>query len=100
MEEGDRVAGVLDGKVTVEHYYPGSVNMFRDTDFWRELNSDSPPEWVINVPYIEYDIPGGKAAIEEKYDLYKEYPSWMDVDDDQDSVYLYLRKGLNRSKQR
>jgi len=100
MVEGDRIAGVLDGKVTVEHYYPGSVSMFKDTDFWRELKSTTPPEWVINVPYIEYDIPGGKAALEEKYDLYRAYPSWMDVDDDQDSVYLYLLKGLNRSEQR
>ena len=63
MVEGDRIAGVLDGKVTVEHYYPGSVSMFKDTDFWRELKSTTPPEWVINVPYIEYDIPGGKAAL-------------------------------------
>jgi hypothetical protein len=103
MAEGDRIAGVLDGKVTVEHYYPGSISMFKDTDFWRELNSPNPPEWVINVPYIEYDIPGGWDALKEKYDLYRDYPSWMDVDDDQDSVYLYRRKdlkNLNRRKQR
>ncbi len=98
MADGDRIAGVLDGKVTVEHYYPGAVSMFKDTDFWRELKSTNPPEWVINVPYIDYDIPGGKAALEEKYDLYRAYPSWMDVDDDQDSVYLYRLKNVGGGK--
>jgi len=92
MEPGDRIAGVLDGKVTVEHYYPGTVSMFSADDFWRVLNSTNPPEWVINVPYIDYDIPGGKKALEKKYDQYRAYHSWMDVDDDQDSVYLYRLK--------
>jgi len=98
MQDGDRIAGVLDGHVTVEYYCPEAVSMFRDTDFWRELNSDTPPEWVVNVAYIDYDIPDGWDALREKYDLYRVYHSWLDVDDDQDSVYLYRLKNVDAQK--
>ncbi len=92
MDENDRLAGVLDGFITVRHYYPDAVSMERDTDFWAELHSDSPPEFIINVPYLEMDIPGGTEALHQQYKLYKAYPSWMDVDSDSDSIYLYRRK--------
>ncbi len=89
MAPGDQLAGVLDAYVTVKYYHPETVSMFSGTDFWAVLNDPKPPEFVISVPYLDMDIPGGVAALREHYDLYRHYESWLDVDDDQDSVYLY-----------
>ncbi len=92
MQAGDRLAGVLDAFITVRHYYPEAVSMFRDTDFWRELRGPDPPEFVISVPYLEMDIPGGSEALRARYALHHEYKSWLDVDGDHESVYLYRLK--------
>ncbi|MDD4869228.1 MAG: hypothetical protein PHR77_01610 [Kiritimatiellae bacterium] len=94
----DRVMAVLDGYITVRYYYPGVVSGYKDVDFWYEVKSEKPPEYVISVPYIDCDIPGGRQVLEEKYKLVKKYPSWLDVDDDQDSVYLYQRKSVTKNQ--
>jgi hypothetical protein len=87
-----RIMGVLDSYVTVKHYCPSAVSAYKDKDFWKILNSGDLPDFAVVVPYLEYDIPGGWNAIRGKYELFKKYPSWLDVDDDQDSVYLYIVK--------
>lgn len=92
LQAGDEIAGVLDAYVTVKYYYPEAVSMFVDKAFWSVLRSDVPPLFIINVPYLDMDIPCGTEALQQSYALYREYPSWLDVDDDQDSVYLYRRK--------
>lgn len=92
MSRGDRVMAVLDGYITVRYYYPEVVNGYKDSDFLKEIRSGNPPEFVISLPYLDYDIPGGSRLLSEKYDMIRKYPSWLDVDDDQDSVYLYRRK--------
>ncbi|MEI8349030.1 MAG: glycosyltransferase family 39 protein [Candidatus Omnitrophota bacterium] len=99
MSANDRVMAILDGYITVRYYYPEVVNGYRHTNFWKEINSEQPPEFIINVPYVEFDIPGGTTAILKKYNLVKKYPSWLDVDDDQDSIYLYKLK-MKNEKQR
>jgi len=92
MQSGDQLAGVLDAYVTVKYYDREAVSMFMDKDFWSVLKLDTPPLFIINVPYLDMDIPGGTEALRQRYVLYREYPSWLDVDDDQDSIYLYKRK--------
>lgn len=92
MNKGDRILGVLDGFVVVEYYYPQLISGQRDKNFWQEVNKSNPPEFVINVPYLEMDIPGATEVLLKKYDLIKKYPGWPDVDDDQDSIYLYRIK--------
>lgn len=92
LQPGEQIAGVLDAYVTVKYYCPEAISMFSDKDFWSVLNADNPPQFIVNVPYLEMDIPGGTKALKQRYELYREYPSWLDVDDDQDSVYLYRRK--------
>jgi len=94
MQPGDRVLGILDGFDTVRYYYPKVESAKHGHEFWAAIESDDPPEYIVSVPYIEYDIGGATKAIEAKYDLLKVFPSWLDVDDNQDSVLLYRRKGL------
>ena len=67
--------------------------MFTDTKSWDVLNGESLPEYVVSVPYLDTDIPGGWDALRKKHDLYRVCHSWLDVDDDQDSVYLCRLKG-------
>lgn len=88
---GGRIMGVLDGFVTVRHYHPAAVSGYHSADFWKELNSTNPPEFVVMVPYADMDIPGALAEVRAKYSLVRKYPGWLDVDDDQDSVELYAR---------
>ena len=92
MQPGDRVLGILDGYMTVRYYYPKVESAYRGHEFWTAIESDDPPEFIVSVPYIEYDIGGATKALETKYDLMKTFPSWLDVDDNQDSVLLYRRK--------
>ena len=92
MQPEDRVLGVLDGFDTVRYYYPKVESAKRGHEFWAAIESDDPPEYIVSVPYIEYDISGATKAIEAKYVLMKTFPSWLDVDDNQDSVLLYRRK--------
>jgi len=92
MSGNDKLMAVLDSYVIAKHYHSDVVSGYKDKDFWKEIEKEEPPEYLINVPYIEFDLPGGTQAILEKYDLFKKYPSWIDVNDDQDAVYLYRRK--------
>jgi hypothetical protein len=93
MKPGERLMGVLDGYVGIKHYYPEVVSGYKDHDFRAGLSGDRPPEYLITPAYLDYDIPGGWNALrEKKYELFKKYPSWLDVDDDQDSIYLYVVK--------
>jgi len=39
MLEDDRVMAVLDGYITIRHYFPGVISGYRDCDFWREMRS-------------------------------------------------------------
>jgi hypothetical protein len=95
IREGQRIMGVLDAYITVKHYHPAAVSGYKDSDFWREIRGDNPPEFVITMPFgiLDIDIPGAREALLEKYEIHREYPSWLDVDDDQDSVYLLRKKG-------
>jgi hypothetical protein len=95
MVEGERLMATLDGYVTVKHYFPGVVSGYRAEDFWRELGRDDPPEYAVVVPYLDYDIRGGWNALRAKYELCNAYPSWLNVDDDQDTIYLYRLKKDN-----
>lgn len=98
MDKSDRIMGTLDGYITVKYYYPQATSGYRDKDFWKEISSINPPEFIITVPfnrYLELDIPGSTKAVHDKYVLVKKYPGWLDVDSDGDSVYLYrLKNGL------
>lgn len=92
MRGDNRLMGTLDGYVTVKHYYPTAVSAYKSAEFWNALNASNPPEFAVVVPYLDYDIPGGWNALRRKYELFKAYRSWLDVYDDQDTVYLYRLK--------
>lgn len=96
----DRIMAMLDAYLTVQHYDPDVVSGFRDTDFWKEVRSDNPPEFIITMPLgiVECDIPGGSEALQERYEVWRAYPSWLDSDDDQDAVYLWRRKPVEAGR--
>ena len=48
---GERLLGVLDGYVTVRYYEPVVSSGYSGADFWREIGSNAPPEYLISVPY-------------------------------------------------
>jgi len=96
--EGETVMVVLDPYVTARHYDPTVVSGYTDRLFLQQISSDTPPEFIISVPYLDYDIPGGTEMLAEKYELIKAYPSWLDVDDNQDSILLYRLKAEERDE--
>lgn len=92
MSENESILGVLDAYITVKYYYSFAESAYHDKDFWRVINSSNIPPFAVSVPYLDMDIPSGSRAFLARYEVYRKYPSWLDVDDDQDSVYLYRRK--------
>lgn len=89
MNDTDRLGSILDAYITVRHYHPETVSMYSDAEFWSVLQGDNPPLFVINVPYLDMDIPGGHAALQKRYRRFRTYPSWIDIDADHETVYLY-----------
>ena len=97
-EEGQTVMVALDPYITARHYDPTVVSGYTDDLFLQQVRSDDPPEFVISVPYLDYDIPGGTELLTDRYELIKTYRSWLDVDDNQDSILLYRLKAEERDE--
>lgn len=88
MQPGEQVMGVLDSYDLIKHYYPDVISGKWGDEFRSVLGGTNLPRFVISVSYQDYDIAGASAMLDRHYSL-ERIPSWLDVVDDQDSVYLY-----------